>query len=156
MPLLDISCDDLVVADPAYVAERLGSDTLWREWWPDLTLTPSERRGLEGVRWAVTGAATGTAEWWLEAVRDGVVVHWYLRVDPAKPVRGQALARLKERYVAAYREHLWRFKDEAEVGRAAGERRPGSDPAIVSGEDTETGGPSTTRPDSSRTTSPGS
>ena len=61
MPLLDISCDDLVVADPAYVAERLGSDTLWREWWPDLTLTPSERRGVEGVRWAVTGAAIGDA-----------------------------------------------------------------------------------------------
>ncbi|GAB2658892.1 SRPBCC family protein [Kribbella swartbergensis] len=136
MPTLDISCDDLVVADPAYVAERLGSDTLWREWWPDLTLTPSERRGLEGVRWEVTGAATGTAEWWLEQVRDGVVVHWYLRVDPARPVRGRALVRLRERYVAQYRERLWRFKDEVESGRAAGERRTGSDPAIVSGEET--------------------
>lgn len=134
MPTLDISCDDLVVADPAYVAERLGSDTLWREWWPDLTLTPSERRGLEGVRWAVTGAAIGTAEWWLEQVRDGVVVHWYLRVDPARPVRGRALTRLRERYVAQYREHLWRFKDQVEAGRAAGERRTGSEPAIVSGE----------------------
>ena len=82
MPSLDISCDDLVVADPAYVAERLGADTLWREWWPELTLTAAERRGEEGVRWAVTGAAIGTAEWWLESVRDGVVVHWYLRVDP--------------------------------------------------------------------------
>jgi ribosome-associated toxin RatA of RatAB toxin-antitoxin module len=135
MPTLDISCDDLVVADPAYVAERLGSDTLWREWWPDLTLTPSERRGLEGVRWAVTGAAVGTAEWWLEQVRDGVVVHWYLRVDPSRPVRGRELARLKEGYVARYRDHLWRFKDEVEAGRAAGERRTGSHPAIVSGED---------------------
>ncbi|MEI8409458.1 MULTISPECIES: SRPBCC family protein [unclassified Kribbella] len=137
MPALDISCDDLVVADPAYVAERLGSDTLWRKWWPDLTLTPSERRGLEGVRWAVTGAATGTAEWWLERVRDGVVVHWYLRVDPAKPVGGRALARLRERYVAQYRDRLWRFKDEVEAGRAAGERRTGSEPAIVSGEGTD-------------------
>jgi hypothetical protein len=152
MPLLDISCDDLVVADPAYVAERLGSDTLWREWCPDLTLTPSERRGLEGVRWAVTGAAIGTAEWWLEPVRDGVVVHWYLRADPVKPVRGRAAERLKERYVAAYRKRLWAFKDEIEAGRAAGERRAGSDPAIVSGEDigagtTRTGGPShQTRP----------
>ena len=150
MPLLDISCDDLVVADPAYVAERLGSDTLWREWWPDLTLTPSERRGLEGVRWAVTGAATGTAEWWLEAVRDGVVVHWYLRVDPAKPVRGRAAERLKERYVAAYRKRLWAFKDEAEAGRAAGERRPGADPAIVSGEDSAHRPVPRTRPDRRR------
>lgn len=112
----------------------------------------SERRGLEGVRWTVTGAAIGTAEWWLEAVRDGVVVHWYLRVDPAKPVRGRALARLKERYVASYREHLWRFKDEAEAGRAAGERRPGADPAIVSGEDAGAapGSPRTTSPTAKR------
>src|ERR1700754_155031 len=154
MPTLDISCDDLVVADPAYVAERLGSDTLWREWWPELTLTPTERRGLEGVRWSVTGAAVGTAEWWLEAVRDGVVVHWYLRVDPARPwhrrkkLGGRALERVKERYVRSYRKHLWRFKDEAEAGRPAGERRTGSDPAIVSGEDTEPGDPRSTRPSS--------
>jgi len=132
MPTLDISCDDLVVAEPAYVAQRLGSDTLWREWWPELTLTPSERRGAEGVRWAVTGAAIGTAEWWLEQVRDGVVVHWYLRVDPVRPVRGRALTRLRERYVTRYRERLWAFKDEAEAGRAAGERRTGDQAAIVS------------------------
>jgi ribosome-associated toxin RatA of RatAB toxin-antitoxin module len=133
MPSLDISCDDLVVADPAYVAARLGADTLWREWWPELTLTPSERRGLEGVRWAVTGAAIGTAEWWLEPVRDGVVVHWYLRVDPAKRSSTRSLNKLKERYVARYRNRIWRFKDEVESGRAAGERSTGSDPAIVSG-----------------------
>lgn len=132
MPSLDISCDDLVVADPAYVAERLGADTLWREWWPELTLTPSERRGLEGVRWAVTGAAIGTAEWWLEQVRDGVVVHWYLRVDPVGPAGPRRLRKLRERYVARYRERLWRLKDELEGGRAAGVGRPGWEPAIVS------------------------
>jgi ribosome-associated toxin RatA of RatAB toxin-antitoxin module len=132
MPALDISCDDLVVADPAYVAQRLGTDTLWREWWPDLTLTPSERRGVEGVRWAVTGAAIGTAEWWLEPVRDGVVVHWYLRADPSRPAGHRQLRKLQERYVAQYREHLWRLKDELETGRAAGEGGPDSEPAIVS------------------------
>ncbi|WP_020390368.1 SRPBCC family protein [Kribbella catacumbae] len=132
MPALDLSCDDLVVADPAYVAQRLAADTLWREWWPELTLTPSELRGVEGVRWAVTGAAIGTAEWWLEQVRDGVVVHWYLRVDPSRPVGPRRLRKLRERYVAQYRENIWRFKDELEQGRAAGEGRPGSEPAIVS------------------------
>lgn len=134
MPSLDISCDDLVVADPAYVADRLGEDTLWREWWPELTLTPSERRGLEGVRWEVTGAAIGTAEWWLEQVRDGVVVHWYLRVDPVRRTGRRGLAKLQEQYVARYRDNIWRFKDEVEGGRAAGERRSGWEPAIVSGE----------------------
>jgi len=133
MPSLDISCDDLVVADPAYVAQRLGADTLWRKWWPELTLTAAERRGEEGVRWAVTGAAIGTAEWWLESVRDGVVVHWYLRVDPVGSTSGRQLRKLQERYVARYRKQIWRFKDEVESGRAAGEGRTGSDPAIVSG-----------------------
>ncbi|QNE22101.1 SRPBCC family protein [Kribbella qitaiheensis] len=133
MPSLDISCDDLVVADPAYVAQRLSSDTLWREWWPEFTLTPSERRGQEGVRWAVTGAAIGTAEWWLEQVRDGVVVHWYLRVDPAGRGGARRLRKLKERYVARYRNQIWRFKDEVESGRAAGMSRTGWEPAIVSG-----------------------
>jgi len=132
MPSLDISCDDLVVADPAYVAERLGLDTLWREWWPDLVLTPYERRGPEGVRWTVTGAAIGTAEWWLEQVRDGVVVHWYLRADPVRSTGPRRLRRLQESYVARYRDNIWRFKDEVERGRAAGERRSGWEPAIVS------------------------
>ena len=140
MPSLDISCDDLVVADPAYVAERLGSDTLWREWWPDLDADAVRATRPGGRPLGRHGAAIGTAEWWLEAVRDGVVVHWYLRVDPAKPVRGRAVERLKERYVAAYREQLWRFKDELEAGRAAGERSTGSDPAIVSGVDADPSG----------------
>ena len=151
MPSLDISCDDLVVADPAYVAERLGADTLWREWWPELTLTPAERRGLEGVRWAVTGAAIGTAEWWLEPVRDGVVVHWYLRVDPTKSAGQRRLRKLKEQYVARYRNRIWRFKDEVESGRAAGERSTGSEPAIVSG--VGTGVPSKAPESSWQTTS---
>jgi ribosome-associated toxin RatA of RatAB toxin-antitoxin module len=136
MPSLDISCDDLVVADPAYVAARLGDEALWRAWWPGLSLTPYERRGLEGVRWTVGGSAVGTAEWWLEQVRDGVLVHWYLRVDPSRPVGRRGLDRLRESYVGSYRNNLWRFKDEVERGRAAGERRPGWEPAIVSADST--------------------
>jgi hypothetical protein len=136
MPSLDISCDDLVVADPAYVAARLGDEALWRAWWPGLSLTPYERRGLEGVRWTVGGSAVGTAEWWLEQVRDGVLVHWYLRVDPSRPVGRRGLDRLRESYVGSYRNNLWRFKDEVERGRAAGEHRPGWEPAIVSADST--------------------
>ncbi|MDX6264899.1 MAG: hypothetical protein QOH84_6587 [Kribbellaceae bacterium] len=132
MPALDISCDDLVVAEPAYVAQRLGTDTLWKQWWPGLILTPSERRGPEGVRWAVTGEGIGTAEWWLEPVRDAVIVHWYLRIDPVKAVGERGLEKLRERYVAQYRTNIWRLKDELEQGRAAGEGRAQSEAAIVS------------------------
>ncbi|WP_328995129.1 SRPBCC family protein [Kribbella sp. NBC_01245] len=133
MPSLDVNCDDLIVAEPAYVAQRLGDDSLWRAWWPGLTLTPYERRGLQGVRWTVAGELTGTAEWWLEPVRDGVVVHWYLRAEPEGKLSRRRLDRLRESYVARYRHNVWEFKDEVETGRAAGEHRPGWQPAIVSG-----------------------
>jgi ribosome-associated toxin RatA of RatAB toxin-antitoxin module len=133
MPSLDVSCDDLIVAEPAYVAERLGEDSLWRAWWPGLELTPYERRGLKGVRWTVAGELTGTAELWLEPARDGVVVHWYLRAEPPRPLKPRALEKLRQSYVARYRRNLWQFKDEVEAGRAAGVRRPGWEAAIVSG-----------------------
>jgi ribosome-associated toxin RatA of RatAB toxin-antitoxin module len=129
MPSIDIACDDFVVAEPAYVAARLGDRALWHEWWPGLELTPYEERGLEGVRWTVAGEVTGTAELWLEQVRDGVVVHWYLRADPAGRRNPR---RLRDAYVSAYRARLWAFKDEIEGDRAPGEHRPGWDPAIVS------------------------
>jgi ribosome-associated toxin RatA of RatAB toxin-antitoxin module len=125
MPSIDIACDDLVVAEPAYVARRLADRALWHDWWPGLELTPYEERGLEGVRWTVSGDLVGTAELWLEPVRDGVVVHWYLRAEPPGPASGRRVRRLRESYAVAYRRHLWRFKDEVERGRAPGEHRPG-------------------------------
>jgi ribosome-associated toxin RatA of RatAB toxin-antitoxin module len=135
VPSIDIACDDLVVAEPAYVARRLGDPGLWRDWWPDLRLTPYEERGPQGVRWTVAGAVTGTAELWLEPVRDGVVVHWYLRADPPKPAGPRRLAKLRDEYVSGYHERLWRFKDEVERGRAPGEHRSGwpytFDPAAI-------------------------
>ena len=137
MPSIDIVCDDFVVAEPACVAARLGDAGLWRAWWPELRLTPYDDRGPQGVRWTVAGELTGTAELWLEEVRDGVVVHWYLRADPTG--RGNP-RRLRDAYVAAYRDRLWAFKDEIEGGRAPGEHRPGWVAAIVSagGERTRT------------------
>jgi hypothetical protein len=139
MPSIDIACDDLVVADPAYVARRLADPALWREWWPNLELTPYEERGPRGVRWTVAGPVTGTAELWLEQVRDGVVVHWYLRAEPSRPAGPRRLGKLRDSYVSGYRKRLWRFKDEVEGGRAPGERRFGLEPAIVSAGTHETG-----------------
>lgn len=129
MPSIDIVCEDFVVADPAYVAARLGDAALWRAWWPKLRLTPYHDRGPEGVRWTVAGEMTGTAEWWLEQVRDGVIVHWYLRADPTGRTSPR---RMRDAYVAAYRDKLWAFKDDVEGDRAPGERRPGWVAAIVS------------------------
>lgn len=141
MPSVDISCDDFVVAEPAYVAERLTEESLWRAWWPDLELTPYDVRGPQGVRWTVAGALEGTAEFWLEPVRDGVVVHWYLRADPAGRTGPRQAERLRKSYEAGYRRNLWRLKDELEQGRETGARRRSARPAIVSAGSPEAGSP---------------
>ena len=54
----------------------------WRRWWPDLRLQVVEDRADKGIRWAVTGALTGTMEIWLEPSLDGVVLHYFLHAEP--------------------------------------------------------------------------
>ena len=47
-------------------------------------------RGLDGIRWSVTGRWAGSLEIWLEEVGDGVLVHHYARLDPVDPATGAA------------------------------------------------------------------
>lgn len=120
-PVVDIADETFVVADPEVLAARLRDPVLAREWWPELELTVTEDRGAEGVRWTVAGRLTGTAEIWLEAWRDGVIVHWYLRGDPTHAGRGRPdPQRLRRGYVVAFKRRIHRLKDELEAGRPAG------------------------------------
>jgi hypothetical protein len=80
------------IADQTYVAAagiRVGAavadPSSWRRWWPDLRLEVVEDRGDKGIRWAVTGALTGTMEVWLEPMMeglDGVVLHYFVHAEP--------------------------------------------------------------------------
>lgn len=115
-----------VVAAPASVAARVCDPGAWAAWWPDLELTVSEDRADRGVRWAVAGAVSGTAELWLEPVLDGTVVHWFLRGHPAA---GSA-RRAEVRYRRGWRTVVLGVKDELEAGRP-----PGVKPAGVAAED---------------------
>lgn len=83
MALLDLVDETFVVADPARVSQLIHDPAAWARWWPDLTLEVFEDRGSAGLRWNVTGALVGSAEFWLEEWGDGVLVHYYLRADPA-------------------------------------------------------------------------
>ena len=80
----------------------------------------------QGIRWSVTGALTGSAELWLEPVGDGVVVHYYLRVDPAgrragrARVAARAPGRPRRAAALAWKRHVNALKDELEGGRALG------------------------------------
>lgn len=113
MPQVDVVDETWIAAEPARVATRVADPASWRRWWPDLELTVDELRGPEGVRWTLPG---GSMEVWLQPDRDGVRVHYFLRLDPPD---GRRLARRPaQRAVLAHRRRakrvFWALKDELE------------------------------------------
>src|SRR5262249_35010215 len=111
------------------------------EWWPDLTLSVYADRGDAGVRWTVTGAVTGSMEVWLEPFGDGVILHYYLRAEPAgrparSPYRAAAAVQRRQR---ATRLIFWALKEEWGGDRRAGEPRPGAGRSAL-GESAAAGG----------------
>ena len=121
MPQLDLIDETFVVADPARVAAAVRDPARWPGWWPDLTLGVFQDRGDAGVRWNVRGALTGSMEVWLEPYGDGVVVHHYVRCDPAGG--GPVGARERRRRQRHAKRVFWALKDELEGDRRAGEPR---------------------------------
>ena len=106
----------------AVVAER------WHSWWPGLTLQVYMDRGLEGIRWTVSGQMVGSAEIWLQEQPPGVLVHHFLRGEPTvpgttatpRPVATSRRARaqveaLQRRHVLAWKRVVWALKDELEA-----------------------------------------
>lgn len=148
MALINLVDEAFVAAAPAAVAAALGltDPASWRVWWPGLELQVIADRGAAGMRWAVTGAFRGSCEMWLEPVADGVVLHCYLRVDPAgaerrqapgRPAAGTALgpahsrrwAREARRRSLATKGALFKLKDQLEAGRRPGEAAAAAEPA---------------------------
>jgi len=116
------------VASPEAVASAVHDPAAWARWWPDLAPTVTRDRGVKGVQWAVTGALAGSMEIWVEPWGDGVVLHWYLRADPADPaapddVRRRGRARDRDDRVRAWKVHAFALKDRLEGGREPGSRR---------------------------------
>jgi hypothetical protein len=136
-PQVDLVDETFVVADRRLLARQISDPALWLEWWPDLRLSVVTDRGVDGIRWSVSGALSGTAEIWLEPWQDGVVVHWFLRAglpprgsrDTGLPLRGsrgsgslteRECARLRHRYATAFKRRIHALKDDLERGRPAG------------------------------------
>lgn len=85
MHSVQIADQTYVAAAGARVGAVLADPSGWLRWWPDLRLQVVEDRGDKGIRWAVTGALTGTMEVWLEPMMeglDGVVLHYFLHAEP--------------------------------------------------------------------------
>jgi len=115
---LDLVDETFVVADPTRVAALVRDPTRWPQWWPDLRLDVFQDRGEAGVRWNVRGALTGSMEVWLEPYGDGVLVHHYVRCDPAGG--GPVTDRERRRRQRHAKQVFWALKDELEGDRAAG------------------------------------
>ena len=124
MPTVDLIDETYLVVDRDVLAAGVHEPARWRAWWPDLTLTVFMDRGVDGIRWSVTGTWVGSAELWLEPFGDGVLLHLYLRLDPAgAPLAVRAADRLRRRYALAWKVHADALKDELEAGRRPGEPR---------------------------------
>ncbi|MGI8665952.1 MAG: SRPBCC family protein [Jatrophihabitans sp.] len=106
-----------VVADPAN----------WRLWWPTLQLTVTRDRGVKGIQWAAVAAPAGrrgvvpvggTVEIWLEPLRNGVLLHHYLRLDPigGRQLGTRAAAVGTRRLAWHAKRAFWQLKDELEAG----------------------------------------
>jgi hypothetical protein len=134
VPQLDMIDETFVVAEPAALAAALHDPERCRRWWPELVLSVFADRGVQGVRWNVTGALAGSMEVWLEPFGDGVILHYYLRADPAgAPFRSvhRAAAEARRRQRATKR-IFWALKDELEGGRRPGEPLAGAAVTSVS------------------------
>ena len=142
--MVDLVDDTFVAAAPETVARAVADPARWSVWWPDLQLTTTRDRGAKGRQWAVQGALVGTAEIWLEPWWDGVLVHFYLRADPASrlqsgevdPVRA---ARLRRSRAQLWKREVHRLKDELEHGRRVGD--PSRVPAVTPAEEPAKGEP---------------
>jgi hypothetical protein len=117
-PSVDIVDDTFVVAGRSRLAALFADPGTWQRWWPDLDLAVDTDRGLEGIRWTVAGRYPGSAEIWLEKWRDGVIVHWYLRVEP-HPGGGKP-DQLRRRLAMDYKRRIHALKDELERDRHVG------------------------------------
>jgi hypothetical protein len=117
MPQIDVVDETWIAAAPQRVAARVADPHWWRNSWPGLELSVDELRGPEGVRWFVSGPATGSMEVWLEPDLDGVRVHYFLRLDA---LGGRRLSpRHAQRAVLAQRRRakqvFWALKDDLEA-----------------------------------------
>lgn len=125
--------ETFIAASPKRVARVVADQARWRDWFPDLSLAVFMDRGQAGIRWSVTGSFVGSTEIWLEPFADGVILHYYLRVDPTSrgsrtqpdpyPItpKGRRTAdQARVRAAQRAKQLFWDLKDELEGGRGVG------------------------------------
>jgi hypothetical protein len=124
MPDIDVVDSTWICARPAAVAAIVAEPANWARWWPELDLVVDELRDEKGVRWSVRRTATGSTgsmEIWLEPAFDGVVLHYFLRLDAptgTRLSRGRQ-TRLTHRYRRRAKRTFWALGDQLDPARIA-------------------------------------
>lgn len=112
-------------APVATVSAAVSDPANWRHWWPYLRLTVTRDRGLKGVQFAAAPALgggwpalAGTVEIWLEPFKSGVILHHFLRLQPAsgQQLPARAARRWSRRVGWHAKQVFWQLKDELEAG----------------------------------------
>lgn len=124
MPLVDVMDSTWLRARPQAVGALVSDPALWRRWWPGLALEVSELRGDKGLRWDVRRvdgfpALAGTAELYLQDQGDGVVAHFFLRLDATDgaTLGPQDVEHLRGHYRRRTKRALWTLGDQLDPGR---------------------------------------
>jgi hypothetical protein len=119
---VDVVDETFLAVPPERLAPEFADPARWRDLWPDLALQVFADRGPKGVRWSVVGDAwLGSMEVWLEAMGDGTVLHYFLRVDPAEgTLARRAATREGIRRQRAAKAVAFALKDRLEAGRPPG------------------------------------
>ncbi len=131
MPQIDVVDSTWVGAPAAEVGAVIADPRNWPQWWPRLELDLAEARGVKGVRWTVRsaerGRMAGSMEIWLEPDPNGVVAHYFLRLDrrDGGPVSRGRRERIVRRYRARAKQVLWAVGDAVDPGRMARIAAPG-------------------------------
>jgi hypothetical protein len=126
VPSIDVVDSSWLAASPSTVAALVAEPANWRRWWPGLELVVDEWRNEKGVRWTVASVGagrgarlSGSAEVWLEPMFEGVVAHFFLRLDaaPGRRLRRTEAERVARRYRLRTKEVFWALADHLDPGR---------------------------------------
>lgn len=122
MPDVDVVDSTWIAVAPTAIAPVIADASRWPGWWPDLDVRASEYRGVKGVRWLVrsahAGRLAGSMEIWLEPVAEGVIGHYFLRLDATGTrLSRRERARLVEHYRTQAKEVMWELSDTLDPGR---------------------------------------
>ena len=118
MAQLEVIDETWIAAPAEQVAALVADPRRCRQWWPEGELTVAEDRGREGIRWRMAPGRplNGSVEIWVEAVRDGAVLHYFIRADRAgRPWSRRALAHLRRAHEVRAKQTFWAVKDELEA-----------------------------------------